>query len=208
MSESYDDFRVLAECIAGKREAWDVFVKRYSRLIYYSITKTLKSQANYLQKEDVEDIFNSIFASLIEDNYKKLRQFEARHGCTLSSWIRLISIRYTLSFLRSQRRHLSIDDNSNSKARPLIETLSDNQVSAEEQMELTETEKIIKRAIEELPSSDRLFVTLHYEKELSSEEIADIMHVSVNTIYSKKNRIREKIKKILIDRGLIARNSK
>lgn len=206
MSNPHDDFKLLTECTSGNREAWDIFVKRYSKLVYYSITKTLKSYISYLPQEDVEDIFNNIFLSFIENNYKKLRQFEARHGCTLSSWVRLISIRYTIDFLRSQRKHISMNDDSNTR-RPFIDTLPTNQVSFEKQIEFTETERAIKMAMDALPSSDKLFVKLHYEKELPPEEIASIMNISVNTVYSKKNRIKEKIKKILKKMGFIARNS-
>ncbi len=201
-----DDFSLLKECISGKKEAWDTFVNRFSKLIYYSINKTLKLHTCNMEQEDVGDIYNSIFLSFIENNYKKLRQFEGREGCTLPSWIRLITIRHTIDFLRSQKRHISIDGDSD-EVRPLIDTLQDNKASVDELIELTETERIIKESIETLPSSDQLFMKLYYEKELPPEEIASIMNVSVNTIYSKKNRIREKIKKTLENKGAIARNS-
>ncbi|MCK5506366.1 MAG: RNA polymerase sigma factor, partial [Thermodesulfovibrionia bacterium] len=138
-------------------------------------------------------------------NYKKLRQFEGKHGCTLSSWVRLISIRQTIDFLRSRKHHVSMNEDRDD-SRPLIETLADNSVSFEEQLEQSQTARALKDAIDSLHSSDRLFMKLYYEKELPPEEIAGIMNVSVNTIYSKKNRVQEKIKKILLDRGIIARN--
>jgi RNA polymerase sigma-70 factor (ECF subfamily) len=90
---------------------------------------------------------------------------------------------------------------------PLIERLPDNHASVEEQIELSESQRAVKEAVDTLPPSDKLFMELFYEKELPPEEIAGIMNVSVNTIYSKKNRVREKIKKILLDKGVIARNS-
>jgi len=88
----------------------------------------------------------------------------------------------------------------------MIETLQDNRDSAERQLEKYETEKAFRDAINELPPSERLFIRLYYEKELSDEEVAGILHVSINTVYSKKNRIREKIKKILSEKGYLARN--
>ncbi len=91
---------------------------------------------------------------------------------------------------------------------PLTERIPDKELPVKEQLELSENERILKKAMDELPSSDRFFVKLYYEKELSPEQIANIMHVSVNTIYSKNNRIREKIKNILKEKGFIARNSK
>ena len=109
MPETYDDFTLLKESIAGKQEAWEILVKRSSKLVYYSVNKTLKSYNHDLQEEDVADIHNSIFLSLLENNYKKLRQFKGKHGCSLSSWIRLISNRHTIDFLRSQKPHFLIN---------------------------------------------------------------------------------------------------
>ena len=197
-----DDFSLLTKCIDGEQEAWDIFVKRYSKLVYHSILHTFKFHSFSSGEGEVEDIYNSIFLSLIENDYKKLRQFEGRGGCSLSSWIRLISVRGTIDFLRGRKNHLSLDE-ENETARPLIETLSDDNDSAEKKIERFETEQALRNAIDELPVSDKFFITLYYEKELSDEETAGIMNVSVNTIYSKKNRIREKIKKILVEKGFI-----
>ena len=84
-----------------------------------------------------------------------------------------------------------------------MDKIQDNQLSVQEQLELTENERVLKEAMDELPSSDRFFVKLYYEKELSPEEIANIMHLSVSAIYSKKNRLREKIKNILKKKDLL-----
>lgn len=192
-----NDYKLIIECISGNKEAWDTFVNRFSKLIYYSIRKTVTSYHQNLQQEDIEDIYNDVFASFITNNYKKLRQFEGK--CTLATWIRTITMRRTIDFLRSQRNLISIDDVSDEN-RLLRDTLKDHKASAEKEMELAEDERLIKEATDSLPPSDKLFMKLYYERGLSPKEIAAMMHVSVSTIYSKKNRIREKIEKILIDR--------
>lgn len=207
MSKPSDDIQLLSACIRGEKEGWDTFVRRYSKLIFYSINKTLTLHNCTMPQDDVDDLFNSVFVSLLDNNYRKLRQYEGRHGCTLTSWIRLIAVRHTIDFLRSQRPHVSINDDRDD-AQPLIERISDPGTSFEEHLEDTDTARALKEAIEELPSSDRLFMELFYEKELAPEEIAGVMNVSVNTIYSKKNRVREKLKNILIGRGAIARDEK
>ncbi len=182
-----------------------MFVIQFSKLIYYSINKTFKLHNCNISQEDVEDVFNSIFASFMDNNYRKLRQFEGKHGCTLSSWIRLISIRHTIDFLRTQKNLVSLNDDSDDK-RPLVESIPHRGVSHEEQLELSDSQRALKRAMNSLASSDRLFITLYYEKELPPEEIAGIMNVSVNTIYSRKSRVQEKLKKIIMDEGGTARN--
>jgi RNA polymerase sigma-70 factor (ECF subfamily) len=205
MSESSDDLRLLEECINGGKEAWDTFVKRYSKLIFYSINKTLKLHNCNLPQDDVDDLFNGVFVSLLDKNYKKLRQYEGRQGCTLTSWIRLITVRHTIDFLRSQKQHVSLNDDRD-RSQPLIDTVADDSESFGDRLESSQAARALKDAIDELPASDRLFMELFYEKELPPEEIAVIMNVSINTIYSKKNRVRDKLKKILIERGAIARN--
>ena len=205
MSDLSGDLALLTECISGSKEAWDAFVGRFSKLIYFAINKTLRLHNHSLPQDDVDDLFNSVFVSLLDHNYKKLRQFEGRDGCTLTSWIRLITINHTIDFLRGQKQHISIDDDSDDR-QPLAARLPDRGTSFEERLEDAGTARALKEAIGELPESDRLFMELFYEKELKPEEIAGIMNVTVNTVYSKKNRIREKLQKILIDKGAIARN--
>jgi RNA polymerase sigma factor (sigma-70 family) len=194
MSLETDDFRLITDCINGNPESWENFVKRYSRLVYHSILHTFKNYSFRHEIEDIEDIHNSIFLSLIENDFRKLRQFEAREGCSLSSWIRLISVRSTIDFLRNQNRHITFEKDFETIGQG-IEMLPDSAMSADKQIELSEKQRIFKGAVNELPASDKLFMKLYYEKELSEEEIAHIMNVSISAIYSKKNRIREKIKK-------------
>ena len=206
MYTSSDDFSLVNDCVNGKREAWDFFVQRFSKLIYHAINKALKSYACNLPQEDIEDIYNGVFLSFIENDFKKIRQFKGKMGCSLSSWVRLITIRHTIDFLRVQRQHSSLDD-INAATGSMTEALHDKNPSVQEHLELSETEKIMKECIEDLPPSDRLFMALYYEKELPPEKIADVINVSVNTIYSKKKRIREKLEKILKNKWFNARNA-
>lgn len=205
MPETSDDVRLLSDCISGKKEAWDSFVLRFSRLIYYAITSTLRLHNHNLPRDDVDDLYNGVFVSLLDNDFRKLRQYEGRDGCTLPSWIRLITVRHTIDFLRSRKDHVSLNDD-NEGGRPLVETLEDRGESFEERLESAQAGRALAKAIAELPASDRLFMELFYEKELSPEEIAEIMNVSVNTVYSRKNRVREKLKNIMIESGAIARN--
>jgi len=52
-----------------------------------------------------------------------------------------------------------------------------------------EIEKKVKNIIESLSSKDQLFIELYYYKELKPEEIANILKISVNTVYSIKSRL-------------------
>ncbi len=203
MGTSSDDSRLIKDCINGKEEAWHAFIDRFSKLVYYSINRAVNPYSANLDPEDIEDIYSEVFLSFIENNYRKLRQFEDDKGCTLSSWVRLITARHTIDFLRKKKQHVSIDDESDNGS-SIKENLSDNKPTVHDYMELSEREKIIDEAMKDLPSSDMLFIELYYKREFSPEEIADIMNVSVSAVYSKKNRLREKLAKIIKNKGHIA----
>jgi predicted DNA-binding protein YlxM (UPF0122 family) len=48
-----------------------------------------------------------------------------------------------------------------------------------------------------------LFLELYYRKELPPESIAEILSITVNAVYSKKTRIREKLIKIAKKKDLL-----
>ena len=60
--------------------------------------------------------------------------------------------------------------------------------------------------VNNLNANDMLFLKLYYEKELPPEEIAEILNLTVSTVYSKKNRIREKLQKIAKKKNLLQDN--
>ncbi|MEW6599801.1 MAG: sigma-70 family RNA polymerase sigma factor [Nitrospirota bacterium] len=203
MSTSSDDSRLIKDCIDGNEEAWNNFIDRFSKLVYYSISRAVNPYNTNIDAEDIEDIYGQVFLSFIENNYKKLRQFEEGKGCTLSCWVRLISARHTIDYLRKKKRHVSLDNESDAGGM-VKDTLRDSSPNVQAHIELSEQVKMMEEAIAELPSSDLLFIDLYYRRELPPEEVADILNITVSSVYSRKNRIQGKIEKILAKKGRIA----
>jgi DNA-directed RNA polymerase specialized sigma24 family protein len=56
--------------------------------------------------EDTEDIYSSVFLSLIENNFKKLRQFRNKNACSLTTWLTIITSRMTIDYMRKDKRYL------------------------------------------------------------------------------------------------------
>lgn len=90
------EVKLLERCIKQDKNAWDVFVEKYSRIISHSIVHTLRIYSFPIENQIVEDLFNTVFLSLLEDNCRKLRQFKWK--CKLSSWLHLIAVRATIDF--------------------------------------------------------------------------------------------------------------
>ena len=204
-SDNLSEKELLNTCIQGNKEAWDAFVERYTNLIYHTINKTLKTYHADSLYQDLDDIHNNVFLSLMENDYRKLRQYEGRNGCTVSSWLMVVTTNFTLNIIKRQKSYIPIDD-ATGDSMSVIEKISNPQPQPEEELADVEYGKILQELIKGLNTNDMLFLKLYYEKELPPEEIAEMLNLTVSTVYSKKNRVREKLKKIAKKKNILQDN--
>lgn len=190
-TESLSEKELLSACIQGCNESWDTFVCKYTKLIHHTIRGVFQTYKVDSYYHDTHDIHNSIFLSLIEDNYKKLRQYEGRNGCSVSSWLVVVATNIVLKFIKRQNipgnTTVNVDE---------IEILDSHEKQPDEVLLEREREELFKELVSGLNTNDMLFLELYYRKELSVETVADILSISVSTVYSRNTRIREKLIKI------------
>lgn len=188
-----DEKKLLERCLARDKKAWDTFVERYNHLISHAIVQTLNRYSSAPRDKEVPDLFHTVFLSIIEDDYKKLRQFQWK--CKLSSWLYIIAVRATIDFLRKQSGDLSLNGTTAEEI-SLREGIRNGNPLPDDIIELKEEKEIIEQAKKTLTSKERLFVNLYYIRELSPTEIAGIMNITENNVYQLKSRVREKMKEI------------
>jgi len=124
---------LIAGCLNANKAAWDAFVLQYSSLVYHAIRKTLTLHHSESRDEVVEDLYQEVFVSLIQDDYKKLRQFRGDRGCTLASWLRVVASRLTIDFLRKPTHPTA----------EVTETLSSDQAEIPDALIEREEEKLL-----------------------------------------------------------------
>ncbi|MCK5187149.1 MAG: sigma-70 family RNA polymerase sigma factor [Deltaproteobacteria bacterium] len=185
---------LLKGCISKDKGKWDLFVKKYNKLIYHTIYKTLRVNDKPTGPDDVNDLFQEVFASLYADNFKKLRVFDPVKGCSsLASWLRMITVRMTIDHLRKNKPTTSIDD---------LPT-EPSQAGHQEAIINEESLNQLKDLLKELQAKDKLLVELFFMRELPPEEVAQILHISVGAFYTRKNRVIERLKNIANDRNIL-----
>jgi RNA polymerase sigma factor (sigma-70 family) len=189
-----EDKELLAGCISGDGHAQEEFVKRFSDLVYKCVQYSLKVRNVFYNQDDVEDLHNTVFVKVLEKKCKKLRQFKGKNGCSLASWIRLITVRIVLDYLRKsntdaitkKERTLSLDAMVSLKGEtPEPWTLIDKMEQAQ----------LIRQGLEELLPRDRLFLKLHFLEGLPIGEVAGILRISEGNAYSLKHRAIERLRK-------------
>lgn len=184
---------LLASVLDNRPGAWEGFVNRYSKLVYFSIHHTFKLKCMESRDEDIEDIYGDVFLELFKNDFRKLRQFKGKNGCTLATWIRMIASRTALDRIRESIKREGIIS-----ADELVPDYSPDLKPGPEQSYTTKEEfALLEKAIHAMSVQDQLFFTLYYVRGMEPEDIAKALGVSVSTVYSKKTRLSSKLKKAI-----------
>ena len=179
--------------LAREPAAWPTFFAKYERLVVACVRRALRRYGASHGEEDIEDLVSQTAFNLVKDDYKKLRTFDPTRGYKLSSWVGLIATNTALDALRRRAptdvwSAASLDDTD-----PVLPTLASAERGPADQLAQKDEIRLVRAAIDELSESDKLFLEYYYVEELEPEEIARLMSISLNTVYSRKNKIREKL---------------
>ena len=196
-----NDLDFVQRCVNGDSQSWEEFLRHYSRLIYKYIYSVLNSKNILASNQDhVDDIFQELFSSLIQDGYKKLRSFKARNGCSLASWLRQVTINFTWDYLRRVKLALSLDA-ENEEGSSLKEILTDGSISVPELLTQEELFKSLEDCIEALNSQSKFLVELNINQGVRLEVLKDLFKLSRGAIDMQKKRIIQKLRECFKAKG-------
>ena len=184
---------LIASCLRSDKAAWDSFVRQYSNLVYFTIKKTLVRHHTDPYADVVEELYQEFFVSLLRNDCKKLRQFRGAHGCSLASWLRIVTTRLTIDFIRKQTLPAGEVANAIARDSPdLVEPLINE-----------EQQKLLNQAIQSLSARDHVLLDLCYRQLLGSDEVAQLLKTSVSAVYTQRSRVLEKIREVLRKSGAL-----
>ncbi len=184
---------LIDSLMTGDQATWSQFVAEHSKLVYSAIHSTLIQSHFRVPDEDVEDLHYRVFESLIQNDYRKLRQFEGRHGCTLASWVRVIAVRKTIDLMRSKtpldlpQTRLSEDSHES------VTIDIPDPSSVVESVMAKEEEQILADLVSRLTPRERLVISLYADGK-RAEEIAELLRISTANVYVLKHRAAEQLK--------------
>lgn len=185
---------LLLAFVSGDQEATEKFFIEYGGIVKYAVGK-LVVKGNVLDKDD---LFLETISYILDNKEKIVRSF--KYKCKFSTYLYLICRRYAVKKLREEDNIPRSDIFS-----PSVEELPDSIIEEEKTWD-EDTKKILPQVIEQLDENSQLFIKMHY---FEKKSINDIMHIfgwnSPNSVYSKKNRIINKLRKNM--RKLLKRGS-
>jgi RNA polymerase sigma-70 factor (ECF subfamily) len=179
---------LVAQAQAGDAAAFSTLVEQYDRYIY---RLALNITGN---KEDAEDVLQEALLKA----YTRLGQFQG--GSRFYTWLVRIAVNEALMKLRkrSPQKEVSLDEPVEGNERSLmpreIEDWADN---PEEQYAKVELNKILDDTIAKLEPNFRTVFVLRDVENLSTEETAQILGLSVPAVKSRLLRARLKARELL-----------
>ena len=174
-SESY----FIARVKQGDVEAFSRLVEQYKDMVYTICLRMLSVEAD--AEEAAQDVFVKAFRSI--------RDF--REQSKFSTWVYRIAYNQCISVIR--RKVKMID---------LVDELPDHEIDERdlnglETLSAEERSRYLKMALEALPETDGVVVTLFYYDEMTLDEIAKVTGLSNNNIRIKLHRSRKKMHRVI-----------
>lgn len=179
-----DDESLVALCVArsSDKRVLNELIRRYGGLVMQAITWTFQKYSAK-DKEETEDVFQEVFVSLFENDLGKLKAYDP---CRAGLGTYLMSIARTMAVNALNKRKMGKVE------------VSENIIDEEDgflPVEDAEMMEKIRSMLAGFTAQERLFYRLYFEACMPPETIADVMGVTVDSVYSKKAKIIEKIKK-------------
>lgn len=188
-----DDLEFVQRCVKKDKHAWDDFVDRYSRLIYSYIHSVLKLRGFLATEQNVNDIFQEVFLLLTQDNFRKLKTFQAKNGSSLASWLRQVVINCSLTFLRRYKPVVSLEEN-NDEGSSLKDVLLDSSLAIHDVLSSKEKLAQLAECIEKLQTNDKYLLELHINQGLELGQIQNHLKINRGALDMRKKRIIERLR--------------
>ena len=194
MDRYEDDAALIEGCLANERRAWNTFVSTFTRYVYFMIETTRARYGATLNEEDKADLHASIFVAFIEDDYRRLREFEGRNQCSLRSWIRMITVRKTIDLLRKKKpKQVSMESLRETRGFEVTDKTQDPLAQLLTAREVARTPQL-EQLVSQLSDTDQLLLKLFLVDQLKASEVGRALGISVGAVYTRKNRLIERLR--------------
>jgi len=186
-TRSETDEQLAELCRKGDHGAFHELMDRYLKPIFNFVRQYSKDS------EDTDDITQDAFFKVWRNigQYKKGRAFKP--------WLYTIARNTALDYLKKKRSvsFSNLDDNESDIA--FADTLADNEPLPTELFDRAALTKDMEKKLEKLQPDYRSVIILHYNEDMTFEEIATVVNRPMNTVKSWHRRALLRLREISKD---------
>ncbi len=173
------DEQLIKNILSGDREAFRLLMEKYQQRVFHVAMGFVHS------RQDAEDITQEVFIRV----FRSLSSFKEKSF--FSTWLYRITLNCSINYVnKNKRRNLFADAGDGFMN---LFNRSDDERNAHQQLEATEKEQAIRKAIDELPEKQRKAFILSKYEELSQREVAEIMQTSEGAVEQLLVRAKKRL---------------
>lgn len=163
--------------VKSKEKAFDSLVNKYKRRLYHHIRRIVENH------DDTDDVLQNTFIKIYE-NFDLFRE-----DSKLYTWLYRIATNEALNFLKSKKtRNIFFGNKDN---------FISNQQSETNEPDGEQIQKILHKAINQLPEKQKIVFFLRYYEELKYEEISEILATSVGALKASYHIAVKKVEEFI-----------
>lgn len=182
------DAEIIEQLKQGSESAFKKLVENHQNLVVNTCYGLVQN------REDAEDIAQEVFIEV----YRNIQKFRA--DSKVSTWLYRIAVNRSLNHIRDNKKNKwfwSFEDEVAAKSRELQQLESSKTDEPEWELENKQRAIILHEAINSLPKNQKVAFTLSKYEELSYQEIAEVMELSVSSVESLLFRAKKGLQKKL-----------
>ncbi len=183
--DQLEDKELITLTLAGQKKAFEGLVRRYQKLVYNLIYQMIQSH------ESAADLTQDTFLKA----YKNLGSF--RSNASLKPWLLKIASNTALNHIRDSKSKYFDSLEELLEEHPHTEPPS--ACCVEKEVEFMFSQAKLQEALQKLSLRQRQVFVLRYQHDLPYQEIASIIDESESAVKSLLFRIREKLRKMLVE---------
>ena len=177
-----DELRAIARARQGDADAFSHLVHSYETSVY---RLALRMCGN---PHDAEEVAQEAFVAA----WKGLPSF--RGESKFSSWLYQLTTNAAINFLRKEKRHrgaVPLEDGAELAA----------EGTPQQAAEAAELREALQQALDSLTPEHRQIFLLRQMRQLSYEEIGQLLGLESGTVKSRLNRAKKQLRQILLQQG-------
>jgi len=164
---------------AGDKQAYSWVVDTYKDMVYTLCLRMLTSEED--AKEAAQDVFVKV--------YRSIQSFQGKSK--FSTWLYRITYNHCISVIRNKVKVIDLVDEMPDQ------TIDENDINGLNKLSREDRSRYLQAAIESLPETDAVVVTLFYYEELTLDEIAGVTGLTNSNIRIKLHRSRKKMYQVI-----------
>lgn len=193
-AQKLKESEIIKRILGGEKELYEILVRRNNQKLYRVIRSYLRDET------EIEDTMQNSYLKA----YANLHQF--RSDASFSTWLTRIGINDALGRVKQKGKMVHINGESYIEDNAILQIPDKIELNPQDKMINSEAKQLLENAIDQLDTKYRTVYILKEVEEMSHNEIAVILDLTVANVkvrlHRAKEMLREKLYELSIDKNI------